>query len=351
MHSAGIIGGTGYTGKILIEYLSGHPHIMDLTIYSKNSAGEMLYDVFPELAGFTKNRKIESIENICYDHDVFFTALPHGEALKYVPIIISRAKPVIDLGGDYRLNFEELYMQWYKITHSSPYLLKEKVYGLADYPFTNYNNAKLIANPGCYPTAVLLSLLPLLPEFADNILSVSCAAYSGTSGAGKSLKSDLLLTEMYGNVKAYNVNEHRHEPEILQQLYKNGFHSPMSFTTHLLPAARGIYSTISIHFTEDIQSEIINEEYEKTYHNSPFIRLRGNPPELKWVLGNNFCDININAKGKVLIITAAIDNLVKGAAGQAIQNMNKIFGWDERLGLLNYQLKNRNEEAHVSFHT
>ena len=201
MISIGVIGGTGYTGKKLVQYLTLHPFIKDYRIYAKASAGANLHNLFPDLYGYVDNLQIKNIDEISYDHDLYFIALPHGEALNYAPKLISKDKFVIDLGGDYRLDFEELYIQWYKYTHSSAYLLKEKVYGLADHPSTDYAKAKLIANPGCYPTAVLLSILPLLPELTHKILSVSCVAYSGTSGAGKSLKADLLLSEMYGNVK------------------------------------------------------------------------------------------------------------------------------------------------------
>jgi N-acetyl-gamma-glutamyl-phosphate reductase len=334
MISIGIIGGTGYTGKILIEYLSYHPFIKDFQVYAKSSAGENLHELFPGFDGITENIVIKSSEEISYDHDLYFVALPAGEALNFIPALIGKGKYVIDLGGDYRLDFEELYIQWYKFTHTSPYLLKEKVYGLADHPLTDYSDTKLISNPGCYPTAILLSLLPLLPEFSGIIKSVSCIAYSGTSGAGKSSREDLLLSEMYGNVKAYNVNSHKHEPEILQQLYKNGFHSSFSFTPHLLPAVRGIYTTSSVHLSDEVEGSKIEEAYKNIYQNSPFIRIRHKPPELQWVVNSNFCDIKISVKGKVLIVTAAIDNLVKGASGQAIQNMNKLFGWDDTTGLL-----------------
>lgn len=340
MISVGIIGGTGYTGKELIKLCSQHPFIKEYKIYANSSAGENLFSLFPDVMGIVDDQKIGSAKELSFEHDLYFVALPHGEALKFVPELISNGKYVIDLGGDYRLDFEELYIQWYKFTHSSSYLLKSKIYGLADFYGTDYKNSKLIANPGCYPTAVLLGLLPLVQNFSDKILSVSCNAYSGTSGAGKSAKTELLLSEMGNNVKAYNVNTHRHEPEILQELYKNGFNSPLSFTTHLLPISKGIYSTISVHLKEKINEAEILNAYAKAYSNSPFVRIRNISPELKWVVDTNFCDINLSIKNKVLIITSAIDNLIKGASGQAVQNMNKLFGLEETAGLLNKELKN-----------
>jgi N-acetyl-gamma-glutamyl-phosphate reductase len=340
MISVGIIGGSGYTGKKLIQFCNIHKEISSYKVYGSKTAGETVHSLFPDFVGITKNIAIESVDNIDLDLDVYFIALPHGEALKYVPKLVGNGKKVIDLGGDYRLDFEELYIDWYKFTHTSSYLLKSKLYGLADIvPQEKYNNVNLIANPGCYPTATLLSLLPFITNFAEDILTVSTVAYSGTSGAGKSAKSEYLLTEMAGNARAYNVNKHRHQPEILQALYKQGFHSPFSFTTHLLPAAVGIYATSSVHLKEKADINKITDAYQAVYENSKFVRLREVPPQLSWVTGTNFCDINISVEGSTLIITSAIDNLIKGAAGQAIQNMNKLYGWDEGLGLITKEVE------------
>lgn len=340
MISIGIIGGSGYTGKKLVEILNSHPFVKDITIYGNSTAGQSLYTVFPEMAGRVPDSLIASAEDVSMNHDLYFLALPHGEALKFVPQILENGKKAIDLGGDYRLDTPEVYEKWYKLKHTSASLLKEKIYGLADFITEEYTGTSLIANPGCYPTATLLSLLPLTSGFSDEILSVSTVAYSGTSGAGKTAKTDMLLSEMHGNVRAYNVGGHRHEPEVMQMLTKNGFKSPYSFTTHLLPAAVGIYATSSVHLKSDISEKDVLNEYGKKYKDSNFVRLRNVPPNLSWVAGTNFCDINVSVSNRVVVITSTIDNLIKGAAGQAVQNMNKLFHFDERLGLLHTGEKN-----------
>ncbi len=340
MISVGIIGGSGYTGKKLIRFCAAHPFIEEYKIYGNNSAGGKICDIFPELNEVIENSVIESIENVSYEHDAYFIALPHGEALNYVPALFERGKKIIDLGGDYRLNSPELYSKWYGKKHNSPLLLKEKIYGLADYSGTDYSEKNFVANPGCYPTAVLLSLLPVVKSFKDKILSVSVAAYSGTSGAGKTPKLELLMSEMDGDVSAYKLNSHQHQPEILQQLNEAGFDSPFSFAAHLLPAAVGIYATSFIHLKSSVEEKELKNAFEEFYKDSPFIRLREAPPHLNWVTGTNFCDINFSMKDKIIIITSAIDNLIKGAGGQAMQNMNKLFGWDEKSGILNQGVKN-----------
>lgn len=340
MISIGIIGGSGYTGKKLVEILTLHPYVDNFTIYGNSTAGENLYTVFPDLYGKTPDSVILSAENISFEHDLYFLALPHGEALKFVPELIGKNKKVIDLGGDYRLDTPEVYEKWYKLKHTSPMLLEKKLYGLADFIGDEYEGVNLVANPGCYPTATLLALLPFTSKFGEDILSVSTIAYSGTSGAGKTAKTEMLMSEMDGNVRAYNVNGHRHEPEVLQMLSKNGFKSPYSFTTHLLPAAAGIYATSSIHLKNDVSDKDVVNEYENKYKNSNFVRLRNVPPNLSWAAGTNFCDINVSVSNRVVVITSTIDNLIKGAAGQAVQNMNKLFQLDERLGLLHTGEKN-----------
>jgi N-acetyl-gamma-glutamyl-phosphate reductase len=332
--SVGIIGGSGYTGKYLVQFCSNHPNIDSISIYGHSTAGKMLCQVFPELLNQVKDLIILDSKNISYEHDVYFIALPHGEALNYVPALIEKNKIVIDIGGDYRLDDEKIYAEWYKINHSSPALLSKKTYGLADFYDNSYYQHSLIANPGCYPTASLLGLLPLAKKFHNNIISASTTAYSGTSGAGKSANADLSLSEMDGNVRAYNVNAHRHQPEIEQLLHKIGFTSPYSFTTHLLPACSGIYATTTVFLDSDMSKENIQELYSEQYAGSSFVRIRNTPPNLRWVINTNFCDINVNVKKNTVVITSAIDNLIKGASGQAVQNLNKIYNWDETAGLL-----------------
>lgn len=334
MISVGIIGGSGYTGKKLLEFCSAHPFVERIKVYGNSTAGEKISSIFPDLLNVIEDSTVESVSNITFDSDVYFIALPHGEATYYVPLLISHNKKVIDLGGDYRLDNKNNYEIWYNLKHTSANLLDKKLYGLADYNSADYSSYNLIANPGCYPTATLLSLLPFVSNFSDEIVSVTTTAYSGTSGAGKSAKADLLLSEMDGNVRAYNVNNHRHQPEILQQLNKSGFNAPFSFTTHLLPISVGIYATTSIHLKNKIDAELINQVFVSAYTKASFVRLRNAPPNLNWVTGTNFCDINISVKDKVVIITTAIDNLIKGAAGQAVQNMNNLFNWNEKLGLI-----------------
>ena len=335
MISVGIIGGTGYTGKYLLEFIKQHEMIADYTIYANKSAGSQLLDVFPELLGVIENQTIQSVDSLSYGHDLYFISLPHGESLKYVPTLLEKGIKVIDLGGDYRLDTKELYDKWYGFEHTSVDLLSQKVYGLADLQNGKIINSNFISNPGCYPTSIQLALIPLIKNYTDNIISISSVSYSGESGAGKSAKTELLLAELDGNVKAYNINNHRHQPEIEQELTKVGMKSPFAFTTHLLPIARGIYSTSTIHLHSAISEDDIIEKYLSEYANSKFVRMRNIPPELKWVVNTNFCDINISAKDKTVVITSTIDNLIKGASGQAIQNMNKMFGWNETLGIIN----------------
>lgn len=335
MISVGIIGGSGYTGKYIVKFCSQHPNVGEFYIYANKSASQTIHDVFPDLVGEVDNQIIKSIENLDLTHDVYFFALPHGESFKYIPSLIEANKKVIDLGADYRLDNADLFLQTYGLEHTSPELLNSKIYGLADI-FENYST-NLIANPGCYPTAALLSSIPIVKNFGNDNLSISTISYSGLSGAGKKASTDLLFAENYNSVKAYNVGNHRHEVEIEQELKKYNSNIEYSLTTHLLPVFSGIYSTTIFHLSSKIQQNEIDEIFTNQYQEKEFVRLRKTPPELKWVIGTNYCDINVKVAKSKIIVTAAIDNLIKGASGQAVQNMNKIFGWKESLGIKSFK--------------
>jgi N-acetyl-gamma-glutamyl-phosphate reductase len=331
MISVAVLGGSGYTGKYIIKFCNEHPNVNEITIYANKSSGLYLHDVFPELVGEVPNSQIKNVEDLSYSHEVYFLALPHGESLNYVPKLVDANKKVIDLGADFRLDDYNVFFETYNIDHPSPELLINKNYGLAEqnekYAFN------LIANPGCYPTAALLSSIPVLKNYSEFVKSIDTISYSGISGAGKKVSQEMLFSENYNSVKAYNVGTHRHEVEIAQELNKFGKQINYSLTTHLLPVFSGIYSTTIIHLEENITQAFVDVLFCGEYCNSAFVRLRNTPPELKWVIGTNFCDINVKSVKNRLIITAAIDNLIKGASGQAMQNMNKLFGWNESLGI------------------
>lgn len=330
-----LIGGTGYAGKELLKLLTIHSNVEKIDIYAQSTAGHSVLDIFPELTGSMEDIQIKSINNLDYSADLYFTALPHGETLNYIPHLIAEGKKVIDIGGDYRLASAALYKHWYGFEHTSYELLKSKVYGLADVLEDSEYKYDLIANPGCYPTAALIPLIPIIEQFTNDIISISTVAYSGVSGAGKSAKAELMMAEMFGNVKAYNLNKHRHEPEIVQVLQSAGMgNKPYSLSTHLLPIATGIYSTTTVHLNFDISQTEVDKAFKQKYSSAPFVRIRKTPPEIKWVLGTNFCDINAAVGPRRIILTSAIDNLIKGAAGQAVQNMNKLYGLDQTTGLL-----------------
>jgi len=335
MISVAIIGGSGYTGKYIVKFCNEHPNISEYEIYANKSANSTIYDVFPDLVGEVENKTIKSVIDLDLSHNVYFFALPHGESFKYIPELCSNNKKVIDLGADFRLDDKEIFLNTYQLNHPAEEYLTAKNYGLAE--INESYNFNLIANPGCYPTAALLSSIPVVKNYSNNIQSISTVAYSGLSGAGKKATQSLLFSENYNSVKAYNVGTHRHEVEITQELNKYSGNLDYSLTTHLLPVFSGIYSTTIIHLSKNISQNEIYQLYKTQYQDAAFIRLRETPPELKWVIGTNYCDINIKSVGKKIIVTAAIDNLIKGASGQAMQNMNKLFGWEESLGIKSFK--------------
>ena len=329
MLAIGIIGASGYTGVQLVKLAKMHPKISHIELYGYSQTGINYSELYPELGEL--NLKLRSIETVSLDLDVYFLALPHTQSIGWVEKLYGRNALVIDLSADFRLNSAELYEKVYGKAHSFSHALINKRYGLTEHlSDEELKKAHVIANPGCFPTVTLLALKPISEVFEKHIEAISTIAYSGTSGAGKNVGHSLSCTEMFGNTKAYAVLSHRHQPEIEQEL-NNGY--PYNITMHLLPVSRGIYATHTIFLKQPISEEQLLKVYNKRYLASTFVRLCAIPPELKWVVGTNYCDLHIRVVGQVVVITSCIDNLIKGASGQAVQNMNLHFGFNEAEGL------------------
>ncbi len=341
MIKVGIIGATGYTGIELLRLLHFHPQARVTRITSTSQQGEEISRVHPQFKKIYNLQLDElDLEKLAEETDVIFSALPHGLALEKVPELTRMEKKVIDLSSDFRLKNPKDYPFWYGFEHPCPDYLEQSVYGLPEIYRENIKEAALIANPGCYPTSILLGLKPLIQENLIDSSTVICDSKSGVSGAGRGAKLPFHFPECTENFKAYRVGSHQHTPEIEQELrYLSGDPNLiLTFTPHLVPMVRGILSTIYAVIKNGVEKEGISEAYRKAYEKEAFIRLVEEPdlPETKFVYGTNFCDIGFRVDertGRVIVVTA-IDNLVKGAAGQAVQNMNILFGWPEETGLL-----------------
>jgi len=327
---AQVLGGSGYTGGELIRILLGHPAIDEIEATSRRYEGKPFSKVHPNLSGFT-DASFKAYKKGDVDADIVFAALPHGESLNTVPTLFEAGIPVIDLSADYRIADTSLYESYYT-KHTSPELLEEAVYGLPELFRSDIAGAKLIANPGCYVTAAILSLAPLAKAKGADIGKVIVDAKSGTSGAGAAAKTFTLFSEVSENPKPYSVTGHRHEPEINHILQKLDDGFAVSFTPTLMPTVRGILS--HAHVYGDFTQDGLESAYEKSYADEPFIRLvEAAYPKAVW--GTNLCDISVHAdeKNGRAVLISALDNLVKGAAGQAVQNMNIMMGRQETKGL------------------
>ncbi len=339
MIKAGIIGSTGYVGEELIRILLRHPQVEIIKMTSKSFSGKVYSDVYQSYLGLCEIECIdEEVEQVAIEVDVIFMALPHGIVSKNLNDAVLAQTKVIDLGADFRLTNKEVYEDWYSTEHHNAELLKNAVYGLCEWNREEIRKTSLVANPGCYPTCSILSLAPLLKEGILEKDSIIIDAKSGISGAGRSLNLGTHFAECNESIKAYKVATHRHIPEIEQQLEEiSGGTINVSFTPHLVPMNRGILITTYGRLTEIVSYEEISTIYNKYYGEEFFIRLMNKDiyPETRWVKGSNYCDIGfvIDERTNRVIIVGAIDNLVKGAAGQAVQNMNIMFGLDERMGL------------------
>ncbi len=337
MIKAGIVGISGYSGCTALELLLNHPDVR-VTYVSADTTTGPVGEIWPHLAGQTTLvcEKF-NVGKAVSQADLFFLTVPHTTAMKIVPKLLNAGKKVIDISADYRLAKVSDYKKWYDVEHSDTANLKKAVYGLPELYREKIKKAQLIANPGCYPTAAILGLAPLVSSQTKNIQSIIIDAKSGVTGAGRKVHLGCMFSEINENFKAYKVFKHQHSPEINQYLSQlAGTSIEATFTAHLLPINRGILETIYVQLNEALSASTIHGIYKKFYKTEPCVRILelGQQPEIKHVAKTNFCDIGIAADKKIVVITSAIDNLVKGAAGQAVQNMNIMYNFKETQGLL-----------------
>lgn len=338
MVKVAIVGASGYTGVELFRFLGTHPGVEVTCVTSRQNAGEEIAAVFPSLIGRTA-LVCDPVDTaiIAEKSDFVFTALPHKTAMEIVPDLLDAGCRVVDLSADYRLRDVHTYESWYQ-EHLNPHLLEEAVYGLPEMYREEIRKARLVANPGCYPTSIALGIGPLVAKKHIDHRSLVIDSKSGTSGAGRSAKVGSLFCEVNEGFMAYGVASHRHTPEIEQTLSVLAAEQVMvNFTPHLLPVNRGILSTCYATLTETATTAELLDFYRKYYADEPFIRVlpEGLLPNVAFVKGSNYCDIGLvcdQRTGRVIVVSV-IDNLVKGAAGQAVQNMNLMLGFEEKTGL------------------
>lgn len=341
MIKVSVVGATGYAGMELVRLLYSHPQVDLVHLVSQSFAEQPISSIYPNFKGLLdKSCSKLDIDRIAEESDVVFTSLPHGVSNQVIPALYERGKKVIDLSGDFRYKSVETYERWYGARHERPDLLQASVYGLPELHRDEIKTARLIGNPGCYPTCAILGLAPLVKHQLIDLNSIIIDAKSGATGAGREPSQGLHFCEVDENIKAYKVATHRHTSEIEQEL---GILAQkeivLSFTPHLLPVKRGILSTIYANFNKYMSFEDIYNLYGEFYAGEPFIVLHSKEslPEIKHVNGSNSCHIGFVVDGRThrIIVVAAIDNLIKGAGGQAVQNMNILFGLDETAGLRN----------------
>ena len=346
-----VIGSTGYTGKELVKILMNHQKVKLVHLVSSSYAGKNIVEIFPEFLNKLDKKLINfNLDVVSQDSDMVFTALPHTISMEVVPELLKKGVKVVDLSADYRLKNSTVYKEWYKKEHNqiSKGLLSEAVYGLPEIYSDKIKDATLVANPGCYPTSIILGIAPLLKFKLIDPQGIIIDSKSGATGAGRKLSSGLHFAECNENFKAYKVVKHNHIPEVEQELSyiyfdgddcrQQGIEIKVCFTPHLLPINRGILSTCYLTLKESKKEEEVLEIYQKFYQEAPFVRIfePSNLPEIKFSVGTNYCDIGFSIDermGKIKIISV-IDNLLKGAAGQAVQNMNIMSGFPETCGLV-----------------
>lgn len=339
MIKAGIIGATGYAGQQLASLLVNHPEAEIKFVSSNSYAGQLFSDIYPQFYKILDMPLLstEEAKAAMSDVDVVFTALPNGLVFELAQLALEKGIKIIDFSADFRLDDPDVYEEWYKTEHTAKDLISKQVYGLAELWRDKIKGADLIANPGCYTTASILAISALLRE--DGLVDtdhIIIDAKSGITGSGRKKDLSLLYAEAGESVKAYGIAHHRHTPEIEQELSKvAGNEIQVQFTPHLMPMKRGILATIYVDLKKDVTEDDLYAVYEKYYGDENFIRIRRGMCETRFVVGTNFCDISVRVDQRThrAIITSCIDNMVKGAAGQAVQNMNVAFGLEETAGL------------------
>lgn len=336
MIKAAILGATGYAGIELVRILTNHPDVSIEIVGSHSFAGQKISDVYQNLVHILEKECTELDLDAVEKCDVAFCALPHGASKSVIPQILERGVKVIDLSGDYRYDDPKVYEAWYGQEHSSPELLKESVYGLCELHREKIKGARLIGNPGCYTTCSILGTAPLLANKIVETKNIIVDAKSGVTGAGRGLGLAYHFCECTENTKAYKIATHRHTSEIEQELSNiAGEEIMISFTPHLIPQKRGILATIYANLNKPYSKDEILNMYKEFYKDEFFVRVKDGLPETKHVAGSNFVDIGLEVDKRLnrVVVVSAIDNIVKGAAGQAVQNMNLMFGFDEGTGL------------------
>ena len=338
-----IVGASGYSGEVLVQLLLNHPHAELVAVTSRQNAGQTLAQVFPKFASHPKSKTLRfvepSAELLAKQADVVFLALPHGVAAEYAVPLLAAGCTVIDLSADFRLKSAEIYKEFYAHDHPAPDLLKKSVYGLPEIYREQIKKSPLIASPGCYPTSILLPVIPLLKSGLIKSSGIIADSLSGVSGAGRKAEIDYLFCECNESVRPYGVPKHRHLSEIEEQLsFAAGTKVVIQFTPHLIPVNRGILTTLYLAPEKSADAEKIFACYKKFYGNEPFVRLLEDKtlPDTKNVTGTNVCEIawRLDPRTGRLIVMSAEDNLVKGASGQAVQSMNILCGWPETAGLV-----------------
>lgn len=339
MIKVGIIGATGYAGGELVRILMGHKDAEIVWYGSRSYVDQKYADVYRNMFQIVDAKCMDdNMDELAEQVDVIFTATPQGLCASLINEEILSKTKIIDLSADFRLKDVKVYEEWYKIEHKAPQYIDEAVYGLCEINRDKVKDARIVANPGCYTTCSILTCYPLVKEGLIDPNTIIVDAKSGTSGAGRGAKTANLFCEVNENMKAYGVATHRHTPEIEEQLgYAAGYPITINFTPHLVPMNRGILATAYASLKEGVTEEQIRAAYDKYYANEKFVRVLkpGVCPETRWVEGSNYVDVNFKVDPRThrVIMMGAVDNLVKGAAGQAVQNMNLAFGLDESTGL------------------